>query len=564
MAKTRRQNRKQDSIPNKIKQMLRENDIGIGFYTMLISIIIAKYAFINSQNDLVAQNTIGDLDRTLTIEAFTRYYWTAKIMSALKKLLGTYMVILDVPFEIGKEGEGDESYIVTENGNLKAKIASNFIKSFPDGTNPKVIEQLNPGEISCPLYNNSTKEILAICIFKPYIFYEYDAENIFEIKNIKPVIKLVLYAKNSQVKGKDLGSVYFKIFTQIFGSIRFTYTEKIDKIATKIYKQLYPQNYESLVKLNRIKEFVFSAAGKFAKNFWENQGAIPTNFFDSQVLNSQIDPNMFPMVFDLLTQIPDYNPPDANDGSSTQVMYGNNPSEIVAPHPNMGVKNNSLNPYSNVGNSQKSQRVKPNVLKIKTKPNVPKSRKNIKADSSSTRRDEETQKYGAIAPNSNEKTTQPLYEAVAQNSNSNEDTQIAVAQNSNSNEDTQIAVALPVVDNSSQHKKKGIKPVNNSIQDNVDLTINKDVENKSLLNNGKRKYDEPPSDKPPSNENKTKIIMTLLGPRAVTPDMRNIPIYDISEKIAKKIGEGNYYQNYGKIPYYGGSKYTRKIKRPLK
>ena len=39
MAKTRRQNRKQDSIPNKIKQMLRENDIGIGFCLRVLAII---------------------------------------------------------------------------------------------------------------------------------------------------------------------------------------------------------------------------------------------------------------------------------------------------------------------------------------------------------------------------------------------------------------------------------------------------------------------------------------------------------------------------------------------
>ena len=282
-----------------VKNMMNRKNVGLACYTMGLSVLAAENSRY-TQDMILAQDSL-DLDRDFTIEEYTKHYWVTKIMSGLKKLLEDELTLLDVPFEVG----GDESRIVEENGNIKAKIGSNFIEKFEKSTNPNVIKQINPGEISCALYDKTTGNIVAIFIIKCALFYEY--ENIFDIKNISPIVKIILYAKNSQVKGKNLGTTYFKIISQIFRKIIFTKEAEIDKIAIKIYKELYPNNYRSLVKSTQIDKFVFSAAGNFARDFWEKQGAKSTNIYDSQILNTQkSNENMYPMVLDLATQPQEY------------------------------------------------------------------------------------------------------------------------------------------------------------------------------------------------------------------------------------------------------------------
>jgi len=314
MAKTRRQNISENK--NYVQKMMNRKNIGLACYSLDINRLISNYASLNTQKELNAINS-QDLDRKgFSISDYTSYFWSTKIIVGLEKLLGGNLIKLDVSFEVG----GDESYIVKENGNLKAKIGSNFIKSFEKSTNPDTIRQVNTGEVSCALYDVRDNQVLAIFIIKPCIFY--DTEDIFVIKDIKPVVKIVLYAKNSQVKGIKLGSEYFTIIKEIFKRIKFTHASKIDKIATKIYKKIYPNHYKSLIELPQIDKFVLSASGKFAREFWIDQKAISAHEYGSQVLNSQVNEDMYPMILDLKTQLQLYNPPDANSGASTQVMYG--------------------------------------------------------------------------------------------------------------------------------------------------------------------------------------------------------------------------------------------------
>lgn len=297
---------------NSVQKMMTRENVGLAVFTMGVSELAAENSRYTQEN-IRAENS-QDLDRTFTIEEYTKHYWATKIIDGLQKLLGDdKLKKLDVSFEVG----GDESNIVEEGGNLKAKIGTNFIKSFEKSTNPDVIRQVNPGEISCALYDVYTNQVLAIFIIKTGLFYEFDEVNFFDIRSISPEIKIVLYAKNSQVKGEKLGAKFFKIIKDIFNNITFTRATKIDKIATNIYKELYPNHYKSLVKILRIPRFVLSAAGKFARDFWIDQGAIETDKYNSQLFNSQPQINMYPAMMDLSTP-----PPDANPGASIQPMYG--------------------------------------------------------------------------------------------------------------------------------------------------------------------------------------------------------------------------------------------------
>ena len=297
---------------NSVQKMMTRENVGLAVFTMGVSELAAENSRYTQEN-IRAENS-QDLDRTFTIEEYTKHYWATKIIDGLQKLLGDdKLKKLDVSFEVG----GDESNIVEEGGNLKAKIGTNFIKSFEKSTNPDVIRQVNPGEISCALYDVYTNQVLAIFIIKTGLFYEFDEVNFFDIRSISPEIKIVLYAKHSQVKGEKLGAKFFKIIKDIFNNITFTRATKIDKIATNIYKELYPNHYKSLVKILRIPRFVLSAAGKFARDFWIDQGAIETDKYNSQLFNSQPQINMYPAMMDLSTP-----PPDANPGASIQPMYG--------------------------------------------------------------------------------------------------------------------------------------------------------------------------------------------------------------------------------------------------
>ncbi len=298
---------------NSVQKMMTRENVGLAVFTMGISELAAENSKYKKKQGIIHAENSQDVDRTFTIEEYTKHYWATKIMNGLESLLKVKLNVLDVSFEVG----GDESYIVEEGGNLKAKIGTNFIKSFEKSTNPNVIRQVNPGEISCALYDVDTNQVLAIFIIKTGLFYEFDEVNFFDIRSISPEIKIVLYAKNSQVKGEKLGAKFFKIIKEIFKNIRFTHAAKIDKKAIDIYKQLYPNHVETLVKILRIPRFVLSAAGKFARDFWIDQGAIETDKYNSQLLNSQPQINMYPAMMDLSTP-----PPDANPGASIQPMYG--------------------------------------------------------------------------------------------------------------------------------------------------------------------------------------------------------------------------------------------------